>query len=81
MKRYFPILNWLPGYTKEQFKGDLPAGITVGIILIPQGMAYAMLAGLEPIYGLYAAVFPQIVYAILGTSRQLAVGALNPAQN
>lgn len=74
MKRYFPILNWLPGYTKEQFKGDLPAGITVGIILIPQGMAYAMLAGLEPIYGLYAAVFPQIVYAILGTSRQLAVG-------
>ena len=74
MRRYFPILSWLPNYTKQQLKGDLPAGITVGIVLIPQGMAYAMIAGLDPIYGLYAALIPQVIYAILGTSRQLSVG-------
>ena len=50
------------------------AGITVAVLLIPQGMAYALIAGLPPIYGLYAALTPQIVYAVLGTSRQLAVG-------
>lgn len=55
-------------------KGDLPAGITVGILLIPQGMAYAMIAGLPPVFGLYAALVPQVVYSILGTSRQLSVG-------
>jgi SulP family sulfate permease len=53
---------------------DLAAGITVAVLLIPQGMAYALIAGLPPIYGLYAALVPQIVYAFLGTSRQLAVG-------
>jgi len=52
----------------------LLAGITVAVLLIPQGMAYALIAGLPPIYGLYAALTPQIVYAFLGTSRQLAVG-------
>ena len=50
------------------------AGITVAVLLIPQGMAYALIAGLQPIYGLYASLTPQIVYAFLGTSRQLAVG-------
>ncbi len=50
------------------------AGITVGVLLIPQGMAYAFIAGLPPEFGLYAALTPQIVYAFLGTSRQLAVG-------
>lgn len=70
----FPILNWLPNYKKQDFKGDLTAGLTVGIMLVPQGMAYAMLAGLPPIYGLYAAMIPQLIYAVLGTSRQLSVG-------
>lgn len=74
MKRIFPILEWLPNYKKSHFKGDLSAGLTVGIMLIPQGMAYAMLAGLPPIYGLYAAIFPIIIYSIFGTIRQLAVG-------
>ncbi len=55
-------------------RGDLAAGLTVGTMLIPQGMAYALVAGLPPVYGLYAAITPQIFYALLGTSRQLAVG-------
>lgn len=74
MNFYFPISNWLPNYRRSFLPDDLSAGITVGIMLIPQGMAYAMLAGLPPIYGLYAATLPLIVYAILGTSRHLAVG-------
>lgn len=74
MNRIFPILEWLPNYNKSQFKGDLSAGLTVGVMLIPQGMAYAMLAGLPPIYGLYASIFPIIIYSIFGTIRQLAVG-------
>ncbi|MEM6737017.1 MAG: sulfate permease [Bacteroidota bacterium] len=69
----FPILQWLPSYKKSQLNGDLFAGLTVGIMLIPQGMAYALVAGLPPVYGLYASVVPQIIYAILGTSRQLSV--------
>lgn len=74
MKRFIPILEWLPKYNSDLFKGDLSAGLTVGVMLIPQGMAYAMLAGLDPIYGLYASIFPLIIYAIFGTTRQLAVG-------
>ena len=74
MKKYLPILTWLPGYKKEFLSGDLSAGLTVGVMLIPQGMAYAMIAGLPPVYGLYAAMIPQVVYAIFGTSRQLGVG-------
>lgn len=74
LKSFLPILEWLPNYNSEQLKGDLSAGLTVGVMLIPQGMAYAMLAGLPPIYGLYASTLPLILYAILGTSRQLAVG-------
>jgi len=74
LKKYIPILSWLPGYNKNTFSGDLSAGVTVGVMLIPQGIAYAMIAGLPPIYGLYTAMVPQVIYAIFGTSRQLAVG-------
>tara|TARA_B100000900_G_scaffold149523_1_gene126944 strand:+ start:39 stop:1766 length:1728 start_codon:yes stop_codon:yes gene_type:complete len=74
LKKIFPILNWILKYKPEYFKDDLLAGITVAILLIPQGMAYALIAGLPPVYGLYAALTPQIVYTIMGTSRQLAVG-------
>lgn len=74
IKTFIPALNWLPNYKKEWLSGDLSAGLTVGVMLIPQGMAYAMLAGLEPIHGLYAATIPLMLYAIFGTSRQLAVG-------
>ncbi len=74
LEQYIPIFEWLPKYNTTQFKGDLVAGLTVGVMLIPQGMAYAMLAGMPPIYGLYASIIPLILYAIFGTSRQLAVG-------
>lgn len=74
MRSFFPILEWIQEYNKTLFKGDLSAGITVAVMLIPQGMAYAMIAGLPPVYGLYAAIFPQLIYAIMGSSRQLAVG-------
>lgn len=74
MNKYLPFLNWIKGYNMKSFLGDLPAGVTVGIMLIPQGMAYAMIAGLPAVYGLYASLVPQVIYAFLGTSRQLAVG-------
>tara|TARA_B110000003_G_scaffold5286_1_gene5609 strand:+ start:1807 stop:3525 length:1719 start_codon:yes stop_codon:yes gene_type:complete len=74
LKTFIPILNWLPDYKSEYLKDDFIAGVTVAVLLIPQGMAYALIAGLPPIYGLYAALTPQIIYAFLGTSRQLAVG-------
>lgn len=73
-KRLFPILDWLPRYKYKYLSGDLYAGLTVGIMLIPQGMAYAMIAGLPPVYGLYASMAPLLAYAIMGTSRQMSVG-------
>jgi SulP family sulfate permease len=74
MKKYIPILQWIPKYNQSLLKQDALAGITVGIVLIPQGIAYALIAGLPPIYGLYTALIPQIVYALLGTSPKVAVG-------
>jgi SulP family sulfate permease len=74
IRKYFPFLDWMKSYSREDLSGDVSAGITVGVMLIPQGMAYAMLAGMPPIYGLYAATIPLIIYALMGTSRQLAVG-------
>lgn len=74
LKLFLPILDWLPTYGSQEFRGDLAAGLTIGGMLIPQGMAYAKLAGMPPINGLYAALLPGLVYAIFGTSRQLSVG-------
>lgn len=74
MQKYLPFLDWLRGYTKQDFLKDVIAGITIGVVLVPQGMAYAMIAGLPPVYGLYAGLFPLLVYIFLGTSRQLAIG-------
>ena len=74
IKKLLPIVDWLPGYSKSDFYQDLPAGITVGIMLVPQGMAYALIAGLPLVYGLYASLVPQVIYALTGTSRHLAVG-------
>ncbi len=74
LERWIPLLGWIKDYRHTQLKDDVAAGITVGVMLIPQGMAYALLAGMPPTYGLYAATIPLFIYAIFGTSRQLAVG-------
>jgi sulfate permease, SulP family len=64
----------LKGYSKGDFRADATAGLTTAVLLVPQGMAYALLAGLPPIHGLYAALVPPAIYALFGTSRQLSVG-------
>lgn len=74
LSHYLPILDWLTKYKSEWLRGDIVAGLTVGVMLIPQGMAYAMIAGMPPIYGLYTSIVPILLYAILGTSRHLAFG-------
>jgi high affinity sulfate transporter 1 len=72
---YVPIFYWLPRYQfKRDFPRDLIAGLTVGSLMLPQCIAVAILATLDPIYGLYTALVTPLVYAILGTSRQLSVG-------
>jgi sulfate permease, SulP family len=68
------LLNLPENYGTDSLRRDVTAGLTVLIMLVPQGMAYALLAGLPPVMGLYAATLPLIVYALLGTSRHLAVG-------
>ncbi|CAN6195313.1 unnamed protein product [Urochloa humidicola] len=69
-----PCVAWMRKYRWEDLQADLAAGITVGVMLVPQAMSYAKLAGLHPIYGLYTGFIPLFVYAIFGSSRQLAVG-------
>lgn len=72
--RWLPSLEWLPGYRAAHLGRDARAGLFVAILLIPQAMAYALLADLPPHVGLWAAILPPLVYAFLGTSRVLAVG-------
>jgi SulP family sulfate permease len=72
--KIFPFLSWFTGYDSGKFKTDLLAGITVALVLIPQSMAYAQLAGLPAYYGLYAAFLPPMVASLFGSSRQLATG-------
>jgi hypothetical protein len=70
-----PCIKWLRTYRiKEYFIADLLAGITVGIMHIPQGMAYSLLATLPPIYGLYTSFYPVLIYWIFGTSRHISMG-------
>ncbi len=76
---FLPILNWLKTYTRSDFNDDLFAGIITAILLVPQGIAYAILAGLPPEMGLYASILPTAVYALLGTSRTLSVGPVSIA--
>lgn len=74
MTRYLPILTWGRDYNRTALSNDLVAALIVTIMLIPQSLAYALLAGLPPEAGLYASIAPIILYAIFGTSRALAVG-------
>ncbi|MDP2131628.1 MAG: sulfate permease [Erythrobacter sp.] len=74
LQRYFPILTWARSYDRGVLSSDLMAAVIVTIMLIPQSLAYAMLAGLPPVVGLYASILPLFAYAVFGTSRTLAVG-------
>lgn len=73
-KSYFPILDWGSRYNRQTLTSDLVAALIVTVMLIPQSLAYALLAGLPPEVGLYASILPLIAYAIFGTSSALAVG-------
>lgn len=73
-----PIFQWLPKYSLGFLRADLIAGISVGVLLIPQSMAYSLLAGLPPIYGLYSASIPLLVYALLASSTKVSPGPVAP---
>ena len=74
VRRYLPVLDWGRDYDKSALSNDLMAAVIVTIMLIPQSLAYALLAGLPPEAGLYASIVPILLYAVFGTSRALAVG-------
>ena len=70
------MLTWLKGYRRELLAGDLGAGVLVVLMLVPQGMAYALVAGLPPVAGLYASILPALAYALLGSSMAQSVGPM-----
>lgn len=76
--RDISVVNWAPKLNRQQLVEDVLAALVVAIMLIPQGMAYAALAGLDPIYGLYSSTIPVIVYSLCTTSSQVAVGPVAP---
>ncbi len=73
-KRLFPFIGWFKGYSLTFFRADFISGLTVALVLIPQSMAYAQLAGLPAYYGLYASFLPPMIAALFGSSNQLATG-------
>ncbi|CAL5365448.1 unnamed protein product [Camellia sinensis] len=74
LEAVFPILVWGRNYTATKFKNDLLAGLTLASLCIPQSIGYATLAKLDPQYGLYTSVVPPLIYAVMGTSREIAIG-------
>ncbi|KAF5950763.1 hypothetical protein HYC85_012756 [Camellia sinensis] len=76
LQYFVPILEWAPRYTFDFFKADVVAGITIATLAVPQGISYATLANLPPIIGLYSSFVPPLVYAMLGSSKDLAVGTV-----
>jgi SulP family sulfate permease len=74
LQKIFPFLIWLKDYKRENLIRDLIAGLTISVVLIPQSMSYAMIAGLSPVYGLYAAAIPPVIAALWGRSSLLATG-------
>ncbi|PIN17782.1 Sulfate/bicarbonate/oxalate exchanger SAT-1 and related transporters (SLC26 family) [Handroanthus impetiginosus] len=76
LQYFVPILEWAPRYNFEFFKADFIAGITIASLAVPQGISYAGLASLPPVIGLYSSFVPPLIYAMLGSSRDLAVGTV-----
>ncbi len=74
LTRVFPVLGWFKDYTLSSLRADFVSGLTVALVLVPQSMAYAQLAGLPVYYGLYSAFLPPVVASLFGSSRQLATG-------
>ena len=74
LHKLLPGLLWLQGYTAHTLKRDMVSGLAIGVMLIPQSMGYAVLAGLPAEFGLYASIFPPLLYALLGTSNRISVG-------
>jgi len=72
----FPILEWAPKYSLNLLKSDVLSGITIASLAIPQGISYAKLANLPPVMGLYSSFVPPLIYAMLGSSKDLAVGTI-----
>ncbi|MEF2230600.1 MAG: SulP family inorganic anion transporter [Pseudodesulfovibrio sp.] len=74
LTKIFPFIDWFKGYSAAKLRADAIAGLTVALVLIPQSMAYAQLAGMPAYYGLYASFLPPLIAALFGSSRQLATG-------
>lgn len=72
--KFLPIVHWIRLTTRRDLGADVTAGAITAVLLVPQGLAYAMIAGLPPVVGLYASILPAILYAVFGTSRDLSVG-------
>ncbi len=79
MERFFPFLAWLPGMKRDDFRADLIAGLTGAVVVLPQGVAFATIAGMPPEYGLYAGMVPAIIAALFGSSRLLVSGPTTAA--
>jgi SulP family sulfate permease len=74
LRKIFPFVAWFEGYDGASLRSDLIGGVTVALVLVPQSMAYAQLAGLPAYYGLYASFLPPMIASLFGSSRQLATG-------
>ena len=76
--RIFPFLEWLPDVNRHTLRGDIIAGLTGAVIALPQGLAFAMIAGLPPVYGIYTAIIAPIIAALFGSSRHMVTGPTTP---
>ena len=74
LQQYMPILRWLPEYQRAWLRADFIAGVTVWAVMVPEAMAYAGIAGVPPLVGLYTVPIPLIAYAVFGTSRTMVIG-------